>query len=312
MDRRVVQTPRTPHTPETTTTTQKQQTTIRLGGSWNVAQEANTKLEREKTELMLRCGRLQAEVEALRRESVKGRAEAAAHEAKRVRDQLEEAGKRAELADARDLAERRQELILMAGEDFDARFRAKQATAKILGTLRTEHTVKSTKLDSTIRKLHAADASNRDLIELRHRYEKKITKLDEALNVERKAKDVLLHAKNQKEKHIVLLIKERDRLRAALHRSGLQSPENNKENTSPPTPASSSSSSSHKTTPTTQRPVVVTPRSSSNVVLQAASIQQLKTCLDDRDAQLAAANRALKKAHDYAFSLNVRLANKSS
>ena len=306
--------------------TPSSKTTVQLGGSWCAAQEVARRLEREKSDLLMKLKGLERETEAMRRCSAKWCAEAAAHEAKRANDRKAEEGRLRELALWKDESRRRGEVASMAFEDASGRFLARSKDAKEALRMKSAYNATTQKLEGTLRKLAAADSENARLLELKHKQEQKIAKLEHALEVERKAKDLLLHAKTQKEKHICTLLKERDRLRADRRKalantSPAPSPQpqikktqrkvsffhEDQEDLPPKTPANHQKGGL-AFSPTA--PVVVTPNT--HVVLQAASIRQLKTCLDDRDAQLAATTRALKKAQQDAYSLNVRLNNNNT
>ncbi|KAJ1463411.1 hypothetical protein M885DRAFT_556250 [Pelagophyceae sp. CCMP2097] len=207
---------------------------ITLGGSWGAADEKAKKLERENATLLRRASVAEAEVQEVRRERIKWRAEAAAFEASRRLDRATAAA-RGLAEEVRDLKlATAQEHLGMVSEDAD-QLRLALATTE---RKRTALDCAEQALDRTLNlckaQLAQSDASNRKLTEDNQRLDTKLQRALKALDCECRAKDVLLHAKAQKEKHICAeaasmedtrrsqLLKEKDRLnvgfRAALHR----------------------------------------------------------------------------------------------
>uniref|UniRef100_A0A7S3JZU6 Uncharacterized protein n=1 Tax=Aureoumbra lagunensis TaxID=44058 RepID=A0A7S3JZU6_9STRA len=192
---------------------------LTLGGRWSEAERRARDYEKENIQLRQEIERLNSQVDSMIKDSVKVKSEAVAHEAKRRADHVMEKSRRAQENMMRQNLSQQSERICMSNEDLSHKSLALAFARKSISKQKIECNSLRSKLALAERKVSINDSENRKLIEIKFKQETKINKLEKALELERRAKDILLHAKQQKEKHVVLLLKERDRLRTQVRAS---------------------------------------------------------------------------------------------
>ena len=165
-----------------------------------------------------------------------------------------------------------------------------------------------------------------DLLKAKTALETKCHRLEKLWETERKGRDVLDHARAQKEKHVCVLLKERDRLERevkALRRKG-ETPPPSRKMAAPVTPtdvpspvkmASLSPVTPQKdalellegdATPAKQQ----TPRPARALDLQAAALRKYRTRDVERKKELAKLQAQLKRAEAKNKELQVRYGNR--
>ena len=193
---------------------------IVLAGAWGAKEEQLRTLEKENRDLAERCAKAEAAELQSRKDRAKWRSEAAAHEAARRADAGMAGAMEVERLLRLEQLREREELWRMASEDCALRRRESKDAKRSWTAASRDLAAKAQALEASTRTLAAADAENAKLTDRVHRAETRLARVEKALECEARAKEVLAHAKAQKEKHVCVLLKERDRLQAA-HRSAL-------------------------------------------------------------------------------------------
>lgn len=265
---------------------------VRLGGSWGEREEKVASLETlvRRLERELRAAR--TEVECSRQRRSAELAEAAAWKALQVEREADLKAAAHEAVEASARARHAQDRLGMAQSDLEAGALARQADRADRDAALEVAQVAQAELERSMAKLERADADNLRLAETNVKLERVRQQLQTRCVGETRAKDLLLHAKTQKERQLVTVLKEKDRLREKLlqhqHRDA---------DRPPPRLAQPATSFDDYPPPT------------STLEAQAATIRTLRAKLDKKDACLAAKTRDLDKAKQANHNLSVRLAN---
>ncbi|KAH8087687.1 hypothetical protein JL720_7007 [Aureococcus anophagefferens] len=293
---------------------------IVLAGAWGAKEEQLRTLEKENRDLAERCARAEAAELQSRKDRAKWRSEAAAHEAARRADAGMAGAMEVERLLRLEQLREREELWRMASEDCALR-RGESKDAKRSWTAASRDlAAKAQALEASTRTLAAADAENAKLTDRVHRAETRLARVEKALECEARAKEVLAHAKAQKEKHVCVLLKERDRLqaahRSALHRLAKLGVAEDAPRQKPPVRVVS------RTPPrTAAAPAVVSPEEATSVLALdvalpstggARAIRKLREREERHATELAVAQHQLRKATEKATALQVRFANKQA
>ena len=273
---------------------------LTLGGSWAAKEARLLELEEAKAQLEVRCALAEARAEA----------PSAQNERLRMRSQLRAA----------------QENARMATEDALAAHFMKNVSrheARIANACSDQCTKR---LAETAARLAHSEHEVVELLKAKTALETKCHRLEKLWETERKGRDVLDHARAQKEKHVCVLLKERDRLERevkALRRKG-ETPTPRKM-AAPVTPTDVPSPVKMRplvvATPSPQKdalellegeatPAKTTPRPARALDLQAAALRKYQSRDVERKKELAKLQAQLKRAEAKNKELQVRYGNR--